>query len=32
MNVLSNGRVVKVHATRIHYWDGKDEGEVALPA
>lgn len=24
--------MVKVHATRIHYWDGKDEGEVALPA
>jgi len=22
--------MVKVHATRIHYWDGEDEGEVPL--
>ena len=22
--------LVKVHATRIHYWDGEDEGEVPL--
>ena len=22
--------LIKVHATRIHYWDGKDEGELAL--
>jgi general stress protein 26 len=22
--------MIKVHATRIHYWDGKDEGEVPL--
>lgn len=24
--------LIKVHAERIHYWDGKDEGEVALRA
>ena len=23
--------MVKVHATRIHYWDGEDEGEVPMP-
>jgi general stress protein 26 len=22
--------MIKVHATRIHYWDGEDEGEVSL--
>ena len=22
--------LIKVHATRIHYWDGEDQGEVAL--
>jgi general stress protein 26 len=22
--------MIKVHATRIHYWDGEDEGEVPL--
>jgi general stress protein 26 len=22
--------MIKVHATRIHYWDGKEEGEVPL--
>ena len=22
--------LIKVHATRIHYWDGEDEGEVAV--
>ena len=22
--------MIKVHATRIHYWEGKDEGEVPL--
>lgn len=22
--------LIKVHATRVHYWDGTDEGEVAL--
>ena len=22
--------LIKVHATRIHYWDGTDEGEVVL--
>lgn len=22
--------LIKVHATRIHYWDGMDEGEIAL--
>ena len=22
--------LIKVHATRIHYWDGKDEGELTL--
>lgn len=22
--------MIKVHATRIHYWDGEDEGEVKL--
>lgn len=22
--------LIKVHATRIHYWDGEDEGEAAL--
>jgi general stress protein 26 len=22
--------LIKVHATRIHYWDGRDEGEVAV--
>jgi general stress protein 26 len=22
--------LIKVHATRIHYWDGTDEGEVAV--
>ena len=22
--------LIKVHAIRIHYWDGEDEGEVAL--
>ena len=22
--------LIKVHATRVHYWDGEDEGEVAL--
>jgi general stress protein 26 len=22
--------LLKVHATRIHYWDGEDEGEVAV--
>mgnify|MGYP001363690816 CR=1 FL=1 len=25
-------RLIEVHAKRIHYWDGEDEGEVALPA
>lgn len=24
--------LIKVHATRIHYWDGEDEGEVSVPA
>ncbi|MBU3077075.1 pyridoxamine 5'-phosphate oxidase family protein [Sphingomonas quercus] len=24
--------MIKVHATRIHYWDGEDEGEVLLTA
>ena len=24
--------LIKVHATRIHYWNGEDEGEIALPA
>jgi general stress protein 26 len=24
--------LIKVHAERIHYWDGEDEGEVALQA
>ena len=24
--------LVKVHAKRIHYWDGEDEAEVALPS
>lgn len=24
--------MIKVHATRIHYWDGMDEGELALPS
>ncbi len=23
--------LLKVHATRIHYWDGEDEGEVPVP-
>lgn len=22
--------LIKVHATRLHYWDGEDEGEVAV--
>ncbi len=22
--------LIKVHATRLHYWDGEDEGELAL--
>lgn len=22
--------MIKVHATRIHYWDGEDEGEIAI--
>jgi general stress protein 26 len=22
--------LIKVHATRLHYWDGMDEGEIAL--
>jgi general stress protein 26 len=22
--------LIKVHATRIHYWDGEDEGEVLI--
>ena len=22
--------LIKVHAQRIHYWDGEDEGEVSL--
>ena len=22
--------MIKVHATRIHFWDGEDQGEVAL--
>jgi len=24
--------LIKVHAKRIHYWDGEDEGEVTVPA
>jgi general stress protein 26 len=24
--------LIKVHATRIHYWDGQDEGEVTTSA
>ncbi len=24
--------LIKVHASRVHYWDGEDEGEVAVPA
>jgi len=24
--------LIKVRATRVHYWDGEDEGEVMLPA
>ncbi|WP_102960632.1 pyridoxamine 5'-phosphate oxidase family protein [Mangrovicella endophytica] len=24
--------LIKVHATRVHYWDGDDEGEVAVRA
>lgn len=24
--------LIKVHATRIHYWDGTDEGEIVVPA
>jgi hypothetical protein len=24
--------LIEVRAKRIHYWDGEDEGEVALPA
>lgn len=24
--------MIRVHAERIHYWDGEDEGEVRLPA
>ena len=22
--------LIKVHATRVHYWDGEDEGEIAV--
>ena len=24
--------LIKIHATRIHYWDGMEEGEVAISA
>ncbi|RYE74977.1 MAG: hypothetical protein EOO80_16100 [Oxalobacteraceae bacterium] len=22
--------MIKVHATRLHYWDGEDEGEIVI--